>query len=507
MDVDPSYSLAAEHELSAPDIPAARAVTGSSTANTARFPFAPIACWQISDFDFDFDSPFVDLTAVGAFQKVADLHAKLRIRYKAIYDGKPLMILFGHADPVGREDYNKRLSENRAKAIYAVLTRKPELWLELFPKGRKRNHLCQKLIDVGYDKGDVSRRLLDVLSDYMNYLCKDSKGEDFRLADDYFIGGAKLAFRGCSEFNPLRVLAESEEENSASGKRLRNAANRVNRRVVALFFKPGTTSAAAEFPCRPAPDIQACLDSFFPDGKDRLKAGPNRREHAPGGRERTFACMFYSRLAVNSPCEVLREHMIEPKIAFVGDEPYFWDLECFEVNAKGTVGSYNALELEDGHSEDRDKYEHNAKTDSLADGASREWRAGMTPAEYVREYRSWIMALVEIHWTASPRQMTARVYARATGKNLFDPISVAASPVLVKRWYYCSSPSKGRTKVWRRVPLGQKPPDGFVRREVEEPEDYEEIAKRLYNLLRFGYDNITERASNILLSAAAAEGP
>ena len=38
------------------------------------------------------------------------------------------LAVFGHADPVGRDSYNKTLSGRRALAVYAVLTRDVELW-------------------------------------------------------------------------------------------------------------------------------------------------------------------------------------------------------------------------------------------------------------------------------------------------------------------------------------------------------------------------------------------
>src|SRR5262249_43042782 len=43
----------------------------------------------------------------------------------------PLSI-FGHADPVGSDDYNKTLSGRRATAIYAMLIRDASLWEHLY---------------------------------------------------------------------------------------------------------------------------------------------------------------------------------------------------------------------------------------------------------------------------------------------------------------------------------------------------------------------------------------
>ena len=44
----------------------------------------------------------------------------------------PPLSIFGHADPVGNDDYNKQLSGRRATAIYGLLTRDTHLWEELY---------------------------------------------------------------------------------------------------------------------------------------------------------------------------------------------------------------------------------------------------------------------------------------------------------------------------------------------------------------------------------------
>src|SRR5438132_677217 len=47
------------------------------------------------------------------------------------HPGSP-MSLFGHADPVGNDDYNKVLSGRRVAAIYGMLTRDADIWEDLF---------------------------------------------------------------------------------------------------------------------------------------------------------------------------------------------------------------------------------------------------------------------------------------------------------------------------------------------------------------------------------------
>jgi tetratricopeptide (TPR) repeat protein len=45
---------------------------------------------------------------------------------------KPPLSIFGHADPVGDDDYNKKLSGRRAAAIYALIARRPDIWEDIF---------------------------------------------------------------------------------------------------------------------------------------------------------------------------------------------------------------------------------------------------------------------------------------------------------------------------------------------------------------------------------------
>ncbi|MEJ7618962.1 MAG: OmpA family protein, partial [Pyrinomonadaceae bacterium] len=91
--------------------------------NTIRDGLQPIACWRMDDIRFEFDSSFV---RPEAKEELIDLGKLVET-----YEEAPLS-LFGHADPVGNDDYNKQLSGRRAKATYAVLTRNTDLWEELY---------------------------------------------------------------------------------------------------------------------------------------------------------------------------------------------------------------------------------------------------------------------------------------------------------------------------------------------------------------------------------------
>ena len=97
--------------------------------NAIRIPLIPQACWRLNDPAFDFDSSFVLPTFQG---EIARLAALLQAN-----PGCPTAI-FGHADPAGPADpaasdaLNKTLSDRRAIAIYALLTRQPSMWEDLY---------------------------------------------------------------------------------------------------------------------------------------------------------------------------------------------------------------------------------------------------------------------------------------------------------------------------------------------------------------------------------------
>jgi hypothetical protein len=94
-----------------------------ATFNTFRPLLMPVACWRLDDQRFEFDSSFILPETRGDLKRLATMHDD--------YKDSP-MCLFGHADPVGKEGYNKTLSGSRAKATYALLTRNLDMWEELF---------------------------------------------------------------------------------------------------------------------------------------------------------------------------------------------------------------------------------------------------------------------------------------------------------------------------------------------------------------------------------------
>ena len=89
------------------------APTTGKEKNKIRMELIPVACWKLNDVRFAFASSFVLPDSRPEFVELSDLRKK--------HPGAPLSV-FGHADPVGDDIFNKALSGHRAESIYAVLT-------------------------------------------------------------------------------------------------------------------------------------------------------------------------------------------------------------------------------------------------------------------------------------------------------------------------------------------------------------------------------------------------
>ncbi|MBM3788319.1 MAG: hypothetical protein FJW30_28620 [Acidobacteria bacterium] len=296
--------LADSHPAEAP-FPILLAPTTGKERNTLRMDLIPVGCWKINDVRFDFGSSFVLPESRDEFHEFAALRQK--------HPGAPVS-LFGHADPTGADEFNMPLSEQRAEAVYAVFLRDTGRWEKLYPNwgpaATARMHAA-----LG-TQPDPKQKRADLFLAYMNYLCP------VKLEKTDFLGnGGKGDFQGCSEFNPVRVFSQAEQQNYShpSQKPVRDADNGVNRRVVGLLFRPGTIVSPAKWPC--GNGIAGCKKRFWSDGEARRSPQPERREF-PQTLD-TFACRFYHRLTVTSPCEgVVRKRVRvwidDPFLGFIG---------------------------------------------------------------------------------------------------------------------------------------------------------------------------------------------
>ncbi len=305
------------------------APTHEKEHNTIRPTIFPIACWKADDVNFDFDSSFVRpgvAVQTPRFRALMEQHP-----------GAPLSV-FGHADPVGNDDYNKALSGRRARAVYAMLTRDPKIWEELFGEGDlKMQHVQAMLKHLGFDPGRTDGKTdaahADAVKDfqeanglandgsagpatrkaiykaYMDSVCVDEKGKPFSVPKTDFLAGGKDKggkgdFQGCGEFNPVLLFSQEDEQRFKTGadKTERDFANAPNRRVMVLLFRPGSKVDAARWPCpRASEGTAGCKQRFWCDAAARQQNSEDQREHQ---RTRdTFRCRFYQRLTDSSPCE------------------------------------------------------------------------------------------------------------------------------------------------------------------------------------------------------------
>ena len=117
--------------LSAPTTPERATAT-----NRVRQHLVTVACSNLKDRAFAFDSSVLHPDMAEGIERLA--------RLVALYPDSPLT-LFGHADPEGpagtADTYNKFLSERRARAVYALLLRRTEIWEQLHSDADERQHV------------------------------------------------------------------------------------------------------------------------------------------------------------------------------------------------------------------------------------------------------------------------------------------------------------------------------------------------------------------------------
>lgn len=307
--------------------------------NTVRPTIIPLACFKLEDISFEFDSAF----------PMPDVREGMR-EFKKLLDEHPLSpaSVFGHADPVGNDEYNKALSGRRAQAIYGLLTRRIDLWEDLHAQsvasgskafGASSEAVMREALGIAPDAKSPARR--ELYQKYMDFLCVDGAGRPYSLKKTDFLGrgsdaGLKADAQGCGEFNPVLMFSREEDEAFRKEKdtALRNAQNAPNRRVMVLLFRPGATVDPARWPCpRVKEGTAACRRRFWSDSAQRAKFQDKRREHEKD--HDTFQCRFYDRLTDRSPCEQGRPRtvfrygleLVEP--AEIGDKVV---LEIFREN-------------------------------------------------------------------------------------------------------------------------------------------------------------------------------
>lgn len=322
--------LSASH----PQVPNLPVLVAPSTAgkgkNTLRMELIPVACWKLKNARFAFASSFILPDTRPEFTEL--------VKLRQAHPGAPLSI-FGHADPVGDDAFNKQLSGNRANSVYAVLTRDVARWEQLYSsagasEGWGMASVQHMLTALGHNPGPVtgstnpttkaaitqfqSKSELStdgvagpltrakLFAAYMDFLYAEVLAPTDFLARGADAGG-KGDLQGCGEFNPVLSFSQAETQaySQAADKSARDADNEVNRRVMVLLFRPGTSVTPARWPCpRITEGVAGCQKRFWSDGEARRAPHAERREFEQS--QDTFACRFYHRLVTGSPCEVVR---------------------------------------------------------------------------------------------------------------------------------------------------------------------------------------------------------
>jgi hypothetical protein len=314
-------------------LPVLVAPTTAAEFNTVRAALIPVGCWRLEDLRFEFDSSIIRPEARKEFGKFSELCKS--------HAGAPVS-LFGHADPVGDDAYNKSLSGRRVEAVYAVLTRNLDMWEKLYGSlvegtgdAWKYRAIQVALKALGFDPGAIDGKLNATTTTAVKKFQSDNglkddgdpgpitRGQLFPKYMDFLAGGFKLTpadflgkgagpdgkadYQGCSEFNPVLMFSASENKafQDPSKKEQRNSENAPNRRVLALLFRPGTKIDPSKWPCPTTRQgIEGCQKRLWSDAGKRRQFQEKRRTF--DSNKDTFACRFYHRLMVSSPCEGIK---------------------------------------------------------------------------------------------------------------------------------------------------------------------------------------------------------
>ena len=232
--------------------------------NTLRPQLVAIACMRLPGHSFAFDSSLIRPDAEERITKFAELMLKLKERDEASPKRFAPCSVFGHADPTGKDGYNRMLSGRRAMAIYGMLIRDHKIWDQLKDGyggdqwGMKSHQMMlstplrnsdtpgappdppfhagaidgiqgtgttnavkayQTSRGISPQSGTIGEKTRKHLFlDYMDTLCHDESGMPFKLdaSADFLArnkdGKHRGDVQGCGEFNPVFLLSEKQEK-------------------------------------------------------------------------------------------------------------------------------------------------------------------------------------------------------------------------------------------------------------------------------------------------------
>lgn len=248
--------------------------------NAKEAPPQFIACFGVPGITFAFDKSYVRTTVVDQLERLeiaANNHPDARI------------MIFGHTDKVGPEDYNKKLSERRAKSVYAFIINDVDAWEQLYNEESWGIKVIQDILQtLGRYSGPIHGVQDQPTTDAIKQFQRDKglkddgiAGPDTRRAlfTDYMSGAHNVQIEadrfmdpkhmGCGEFNPEE---DTEKEHEP------------NRRVMFYLFHQ---DRLPKLPCKKG-DLSPCRAQMKPP--------------APRFRK-TFKCSFYDSMTRQCPNE------------------------------------------------------------------------------------------------------------------------------------------------------------------------------------------------------------
>lgn len=241
-----------------------------------------LGCSSLPGVTFEFGISFIRPTVVDHLGSLMQMRRK--------YPNAKIVI-FGHTDKVGGDQFNKELSERRAKSVYAFITNQENEWENLYGAEKWGIRIIQTILkDFGgvYDPGPVTgsmnaatkQAIYNFQRDHAPPATGDADSatrkaifkhymtgkHDINLTADNFLS---MPYAGCSEFNPHINTQDACE---------------ANRRVVFFFFDPND-----------APDFSCKLGSIAPCKKQMAKKTPRHNS--------MFRCAFYDSISRDCTCE------------------------------------------------------------------------------------------------------------------------------------------------------------------------------------------------------------
>ena len=238
------------------------------------------ACVCIPGVTFAFDKSFIRpsvVTALESLQSAIEAHPDA------------MVFVFGHTDKVGSEQYNKDLSDRRAKSAYAFVTNDTAIWEALYTEESWGLASVQEILeDLGFYTGAIDGKdgpaTKQAIKDFQISKAQPDTGNNDKpmrelLFTEYMTGkhDVKIAkerflepkFTGCGEFNP-KVETEKAEEK--------------NRRVSFFLFDP---TKVPKIPCK--------FGDMAPCKKMIGLPGPRKKKE--------FKCAFFDNISSDCGCE------------------------------------------------------------------------------------------------------------------------------------------------------------------------------------------------------------